>query len=542
MKKALALVLALVLALSLGVSAFALDLVELDPAPEYPDYKLELDTLDKFVDVNGKEVAKTFRADAEGGTFYFKVDSNNKPLKNIEVESTGIVSAKVVKYNPDDMEDVASGWYLTKDGKEYDATKTDEWADAVEEYTYVDHHRFVIAQFDKKGAEVPDTRRGVDLTEKQEKQLQKQLDKDVELEDVDFDKITKPADMGKNEEIVRIKAVTACDVDSYEFLNTVATALNKADRSHVYGVETNDNIYLIELTVEPNYSAAYKTGSFKVSATRVDKQDTKTGKVLESTKVYYTGKVVSDVVIFEYDMVNYCGEHETPLYVNTDKGYSDYEINGVYGGTDYTVSQLRRWKNATVLSTTAFRALRENNWGIEVVANDDVTVVIPSVGNGQKGVNFANYKVTPVTKDANGKALAKEDRTLEFGFYGKQTIASDFTLEVDLGYTAYQLREFFGEKVEEEDIITYYVVKDGKVADSFTVDYMKDEINDYIELEIKGKAGDTLGEYAIAIKAPAEPEAPAEENPNTGAESVIGGVAALAVVSVAAAAAVSLKK
>ena len=71
---------------------------------------------------------------------------------------------------------------------------------------------------------------------------------------------------------------------------------------------------------------------------------------------------------------------------------------------------------------------------------------------------------------------------------------------------------------------------------------MKDDIDEDIVLEINRKAGSTLGEYEIVLEAPAAPEAPAEENPNTGAESVIGVVAAMAVVSVAAAAAVSLKK
>ena len=108
--------------------------------------------------------------------------------------------------------------------------------------------------------------------------------------------------------------------------------------------------------------------------------------------------------------------------------------------------------------------------------------------------------------------------------------------------TYFGLRESFGKKVEEEDVVTYYILKDGKEFSKFTVDYMKVDPSDKVEIEINGKAGENLGYYDIVLEVPAAPEAPAEENPNTGAESVIGVVAAMAVVSVAAAAAVSLKK
>ena len=52
---------------------------------------------------------------------------------------------------------------------------------------------------------------------------------------------------------------------------------------------------------------------------------------------------------------------------------------------------------------------------------------------------------------------------------------SDFTIEWKLGVNAYELRESLKLKVEEDDIITYYILKDGKYFDEFTVDYMKDD-------------------------------------------------------------------
>ena len=114
-----------------------------------------------------------------------------------------------------------------------------------------------------------------------------------------------------------------------------------------------------------------------------------------------------------------------------------------------------------------------------------------------------------------------------------------FTVNFDLDWTYFELREFFGKKVEEQDIVTYYILKDGKVLKEVKVDYMTVDYNDTVKLSIDGE-NTTLGQYAIAVKVPAENKG--EKNPNTGAESVMGVVAAVAVVSVAAAAAVSLKK
>ena len=69
---------------------------------------------------------------------------------------------------------------------------------------------------------------------------------------------------------------------------------------------------------------------------------------------------------------------------------------------------------------------------------------------------------------------------------------------------------------------------------------MKDDLTVPVSFTIEGK-NSKLGSYAIVIDVPAN-EVAGESNPNTGAESVVGVVAALAVVSVATAAAVSLKK
>ena len=116
----------------------------------------------------------------------------------------------------------------------------------------------------------------------------------------------------------------------------------------------------------------------------------------------------------------------------------------------------------------------------------------------------------------------EEKKTTNYSltFYGEQPIESDFVIEWKLGVNAFELRESFKIKVEEEDIITYYITKDGKYFDEFTIDYMTDDMDEDIVLTFDNEAGSVLGTYRITTKKPAD--APKEEieeetNPNTGA-------------------------
>ena len=542
MKKALALVLALVLALSLGVSAFALDLVELKPVTPAGSYKDTLEDLSKF----GYGLEKTYRAPAEGGEYYFELNADGKPLKNIEVTATGAVSAEIVKYNPEEADNKnASGWFVTKDGEKciwdnltakqqeaYNklAANTKYFTEPTGNYYWVD------ADGNGKGycngSSDISAAAGVygafilgKISEGKTPSEAYKLAK-ANWEDPTF-----------WAEFAGVKAEMKLADESYEFCKAVADAFNTLGKTARYSVSNGAQNYMVKLTVEPNYTAAYKNGTFKVTATRIDAVDEK-GRVTDSAKVTYEGKVISDVSIFEYEEVKWAGRNEAALYVG-DNGYSDYLTSLDGYGTKYSEDALRTYADASVISTTAFRALREAKDGI-IVNSEDLVVSIPEIGAGQKGVNFAGYPVQFL--NAKGKTAAKGEAVeVVFGFYGNQTVASDFTVEIDLGKDAYELREMFGKKVEEEDIITYYIVEDGKVAGQFTVDYMKDDIGEDIVLEINRKAGSTLGQYKVVLDVPAAPSK-GEENPNTGAESVIGVVAAMAVVSVAAAAAVSLKK
>ena len=320
---------------------------------------------------------------------------------------------------------------------------------------------------------------------------------------------------------------------NYDWCKYVAKTLNKEFKTTQFVVKTTSEIKVLKLTVAANYSASFTEGSVKVSALRV--ADKKT--------VYTEMKFVNDITIFAYEYVKSAAENNYALEL-FDEGYSDYET--YLAG--YKTPDTAQRPGSRVISTTAFRAIEGKDITVNVYPtpkeNDErvaksADVTIYNVAAGQKGVNFEYYEKE--VKEATSTALAVdgENRKVEFGFYGDQVVKSKFTVNFDLDWTYFELREFFGKKVEEQDIVTYYILKDGKVLKEVKVDYMTVDYNDTVKLSIDGE-NTTLGQYAIAVKVPAENKG--EENPNTGAESVMGVVAAVAVVSVAAAAAVSLKK
>ena len=309
--------------------------------------------------------------------------------------------------------------------------------------------------------------------------------------------------------------------------NELAKQFNDDHKTTEYGVKPEVDVVLIELVIADNYSASYKEGTLKVEAKQkfVDGEN-------ETWKDFVCKlTVIRDVTIFEYEEVKYSAANDKALVAEAGTGYSDYltALNGY--GTKYDSAALRQQAKATVVSTTAFRAIEGKD--LTVAADKNNYVTIYDIAAGQKGVNFELYGFDKMY-DAAGNFLG-----WEFGFYGDQVVASDFVITLKPQITYYDLRESFGIKVEEDDIITYYLLKDGKVAQEITVDYMTVDLSKNIELELKG-SNSTLGQYELVLAVDAA--ADVEENPNTGAESVVGVVAALAVVSVATAAAVSLKK
>ena len=294
---------------------------------------------------------------------------------------------------------------------------------------------------------------------------------------------------------------------------------------------------VIEITVANNFSAHYTEGTLKVTA--VNKT---TGKT-HSMKL----AVVNDVTIFEYEEVKYAAENNAKgAYLQLGaEGYSDYETaldgysKNAFNG--YNPDELRNEEYALVVSTTAFRAIEGKNLTVAAYKGEygEISVTLKEVAAGQKGVNFFAFA------EIEGVSVEDADRypsAVSFGFLGDQIVKGKYEITVDLPINYYELRELFGIKVEEEDIINYYVVdENNNVVKTIKVDYMTDDISENVEFTVEGE-NEKLGWYTLCLEVPANETVEGEANPNTGAESVVGVVAALAVVSVATAAAVSLKK
>lgn len=290
---------------------------------------------------------------------------------------------------------------------------------------------------------------------------------------------------------------------TYDKASKLAQQLNDENRVTCYEVKCESYVYVAKITVPQNYGVSYDSGTYKITAQ-------KNGKNYSSAK--YT--VVTDVSIFEYEYIKWAASgKDTCVEVMSDnaRGYSDYlSYKYGYGKGEYAPPEK---ENPTVISTTAFRSIADKK--LVLTCGDGVKITVPEVSSLQRGVNFI-YKNTVGEIDST-----KKTTTYTLTFYGKQPIASDFTIEWNLGRNYYELGQSFGIKLEEEDIITYYITKDGKYFDEFTVDYMTANLDENIVLKLENDGGTTLGNYSITIKKPADADSAktnaAETNPNTGA-------------------------
>ena len=329
------------------------------------------------------------------------------------------------------------------------------------------------------------------------------------------------------------------DWEAYEAALANAKALNADKKVTYYTVKVLTNVNIIKITVEDNYTAHFTEGSVVIEA-KLDKKDYK-GEIV----------VINDVLIAEYEEVKWTAENfedDAALYAGAEDqlGYSDWftaehGYSKWVGEEEYDEMENRVHPFAAVVSTTAFRAIEGED--LLVYSADELSVVLYDIAKGQKGVNFLGYvdfDFVDENKDDEFDPDKENLTAIEFGYYGDQIVKGDFEITVALDLDWYELRELFGVKVEEDDIISYYVVdENGKVVGGKEVDYMTADLTEDAEFVIKG-SNSKLGQYKLVLEVPAAEVG--EANPNTGAESVVGVVAALAVVSVATAAAVSLKK
>lgn len=282
---------------------------------------------------------------------------------------------------------------------------------------------------------------------------------------------------------------------TWEDAKEMAKTLGKQNKK-TYQIVPEQYLYIAEFTVNANYGASFVEGSFEIRAIDV-----------ESDKHLSTGKqtVIRDVVFFDYENVKSAVKYDYMLKLG-DKGYSDYHsYKEGYLGADVDYG-------ATCISKSAFRAIAGKKLSIEL---NPTNKLVMSVVEGQNSINLSNYF------DVDNKA-----KTIKFGFYGSPIIADSYSYEVNLGKNAYDLAEFFNLKMNETDVYTFYVKKDGKVIDSFVVDYAKQQSYDDIVLKITGKDS-ALTSYELTMDGSqvAENKTPStskpvsgEVNPNTGAE------------------------
>ena len=294
---------------------------------------------------------------------------------------------------------------------------------------------------------------------------------------------------------------------------TYAKAKELAEKRNIEGkttlntVKCQSYVYVVKFKVDQNYTTAYKSGTYRV-----------TGKNGGKTYTSGTTTVVSDVSVFNYEGVKCAALYGDALVIGSNDGYSDF-LTAKYG---YKCEEAYKGQTATVVSSTAFRAVIGKS--LTLACGENVTVSIPEVAANQRGVNFIyncpEVKTISSEEKSNGTtaATAKKQSTHALTFYGNQIIESDYNIKWDLGCTYADLLNIYKVRVEENDIITYYIYKNGRYFDEFTVDYMTADYNKNVVIYLKGEAGTPLGNYTISVTPPAtENTAEKEINPNTGA-------------------------
>lgn len=267
----------------------------------------------------------------------------------------------------------------------------------------------------------------------------------------------------------------------YEDALITAKGFNDTEKTTQYKIAL-DNCYvnIIKIIVDDNYKTSYEEGEVVISAT-LDKE-------VVSAKI----KVVNDVFVYDVENVKYASQNELVLD-DTYKGTSSFNEIDVDA--------------PTVIPKSAFRSLVGKDLAVE---NGGVVLEIKDIDSAQSALNVKAFM-----------DIDEEEKTIEFGFFGnKQKVYSEFVIKPEIDMTYYELREFFGIKLEEKDIVEYTLYKDGKPITQITVDYMKVDYDRKVELEIFGE-NETLGVYCITAEfydAEAEgDEVVEEENPNTGA-------------------------
>ena len=524
MKKALALLLAVMMTATMGVTSFAdipvFDLTEVIGSASGTYIKIsDSDIWTAPPSSNGSSAI--YYTNGVGGTVYFAMIFKPNTYKDVKVESTGIVSAEVLGYDPAVYSANDEVWesiseninFSINDSKSGSVIGYDKITTVVNKGTYDEATGlFTVTE---EGKPTVSYAIGGSSEAKTELNGDKTEQTIVTVETINF-----------STDYIEVRAA--------------AKALNDAGKTTRYEAVCNQDVYIVKVKVADNFGVNYSKGTFQAKATGATD-----GKAYVGIK----NDVIADVAIASKDTVEYYSEH----YKNNGKGML-FPINEVteksdFGYWDFYEDRMSSPK-AFVISTTAFRAITGE--GLTLVNNSEnpsVIVEIDEVSEKQGGVNFLNDSGAKYKK-VDGKQVFDN---YYLDFYGSQPIASKFTITWKPGCTYGELLNKFGMNTDESEKLNFHLNIDGKDT-KLEIDFGKVNLYDEVEIEIEREAGSTLGRYILSAKKVTvggnngsgsngnNGGSSTEQNPNTGAEDIVGVVSAMAVVSAAAAAALVLKK
>ena len=529
MKKALALMLAVMMVAAMGVTSFA-DIPVIDLTEEIGSAS------GTYIKISDSDIwtappsstgnSATYYTNGMGGVVYFSMIFKPNTYKNVKVESTGIVSAEVLDYDPAIYSANDEVWesiseninFSINDNKSGSVIGYDKVTTTVNKGTYDEETGvFTVTE---EGKPTVSYANGGSVTAETTYNNEKTEQTVVTVETINF-----------STDYIEVRAA--------------AKALNDAGKTTRYEAVCNQDVYIVKVKVADNFGVNYAKGTFQAKATGATD-----GKAYVGIK----NDVIADVAIASKDTVEFYAEY----FKNNAKG-EIFPINEAtsksdFGYWDFYEDRMSSDK-AFVISTTAFRAIAGE--GITLAnksENPDVIVEIKEVSANQTGVNFLNEGGVKYKK-VNGDQVFDH---YYLDFYGTQPIASDFTITWKPGCTYGELLTKFGMNTDESEKLTFHLNIDGKDS-TFVIDYSKVNLYDEVEIEIERKAGSALGKYVLSGKkvvidstgsgsgmggrgAGFSMGSSNEQNPNTGAESIVGMVAAAAVVSAFAGTALVLKK
>ncbi len=522
MKKALALVLALMMTAAMGVTSFA-DIPVIDLTEEIGSAS------GTYIKISDSDIwtappsstgnSATYYTNGMGGVVYFSMIFKPNTYKNVKVESTGIVSAEVLDYDPAVYSANDEVWesiseninFSVSDSKKGSVIGYDKVSTVINKGTYDEETGlFTVTE---EGTPSVSYAMGGSVEEKTEFNEEKTEQTVVTVETIDF-----------STDYIEVRAA--------------AKALNDAGKTTRYEAVCNQDVYIVKVKVADNFGVNYAKGTFQAKATGATD-----GKAYVGIK----NDVIADVAIASKDTVEYYAEH----YKNNAKG-EIFPINEATGKADFGYWDFYEDRmsspKAFVISTTAFRAIAgEGLTLVNSTTEPSVIVEIDEVAVNQGGVNFLNDSGAKYKK-VDGKQVFDN---YYLDFYGTQTIASDFTIVWRPGCTYGELLQKFGMNTDESEKLNFHLNIDGK-DNKLVIDYSKVNLYDEVEIEIEREAGSTLGRYILSGtkvttggntgSGSNNGGTSGEQNPNTGAEDMIGIVAAAAVVSAFAGAALVLKR